>query len=143
LALLPIDEETADPTALIGSWEDAFLPPIPLWLRSGLASRDTTPAIELVGDGLVMEAMKPAEVGDAIVLRAVNLAGRSTHGGWRFGVPIRQAERVRADESVVAPVMLSPDCRSLTFEAGPGELVTIRVYPALESVRDQGAGDHH
>ncbi len=144
LALLPIDESlTKAPASLAQAWEDVFLPPIPLWLRDGLTTRDRTPSIELRGDGLVLEAMKPAESGEGIVLRAVNLAVESVQGSWRFEVPIRRAERIRADETVIAPMMLSSDCRTLSFEAGPGELVSIRVSPALEVIRDQGAGDHH
>lgn len=144
LGLVPVDEATtSEPDRLVQHWEDAFLPPLPLWLRDGLPSRRATPGVELSGPGLVMEAMKPAETGDAIVLRAVNLGAQPTHGVWRFETPIRQAHRVRADETTVAPMMLSPDCRALTFDAGPGELVSIRVSPALEAIRDQGAGDHH
>jgi hypothetical protein len=144
LALVPVDETIGgDPAWLTRAWEDAFLPPIAWWLRDGLATGEGTPSIELVGEGLVAEAIKPAETGAGIVLRAVNLSDRPTKGGWRFGTVIRRADRVRADESPVGPVMLAPDCRSLTFEAEPGELVSIRVDPALEAVRDQRAGDYH
>ncbi len=134
IGLLPIDEAVAAaPATLTENWEDAFLPPLPLWLRDGLPRREATPAIELSGQGMSLEAMKPAESGDGIVLRAVNLGDRATRGAWSFGVPIRQADRVRADETVIAPMMLSADCRTLAFDAGAGELVSIRVSLALDA----------
>jgi hypothetical protein len=143
IAIVPIDDHlTADPAELVRHWEDAFLPPVPLWLRHGVPTRDRTPAIELHGAGLVMEAMKPAELGEDIVLRAINLGREQASGSWRFEVPVRRAERVRADETVIEPMMLSADCRTLPFAADPGELVSVRVSLALEVVRDQSAGDH-
>ncbi|MFN0177439.1 MAG: hypothetical protein ACKVZ0_01480 [Gemmatimonadales bacterium] len=154
LAVLPIDAGIlANPVALVEAWEDVFLPPIPIWHRRA-SSLTATHGLELVGAGLALEAVKPAENGDGIVLRVVNLGQETTEGLWRAGGPILRAERIRADELVSGPrapeaatgappanhampepLSVEPDRRSVRFRARPGEIVSIRVTLDLESLR--------
>jgi alpha-mannosidase len=83
--------------------------------------------LELAGEGLALEAVKPAEDGDGIVVRVVNFGRDPTDGVWRSGGPITGAERLRADESAGESLAVGHEGRSVRFHAAPGEIVSIRL----------------
>jgi alpha-mannosidase len=123
----------APPESAVGSleaaWEDLFLPVEGTWIREALA--ETHPrleGIELEGPGLVATALKVSEDGETLIVRCVNVeSDRSVVGRWRFPRPIHRAERVRADESPGVELPLGEDSQSVSFEAGPVEIVTLRI----------------
>jgi mannosylglycerate hydrolase len=114
-------------TRLAELWEDAFLPIQAIWLRQAtplsLASIDIT----LEGENLVFSGLKPAERGQAMVLRCYNAGAKPTSGAWRFGTPITKAQRARADEHQLHEIRLGDGGRALPFHAAPHEIVTIMV----------------
>ncbi len=62
------------------------------------------PGIELRGDGVVASAIKPAEDGDGIVLRAINLNERPCVATWVIPSVDLAAEFVRLDETAIENV---------------------------------------
>ena len=113
--------------ALPRHWEDAFLPVRGVWLRDARALRPAIPDATLEGSGLVLSAVKPAQAGPGTVLRCYNATGRAAAGAWRFGVAVRAAYRVRADERESVPLVLEDRGRAVRFTAGPHEIVTVVV----------------
>jgi hypothetical protein len=61
------------------------------------------------------------------VLRCYNATARAAGGAWRFGVAVRAAYRVRADERESVPLVLEDRGRAVRFTAGPHEIVTLVV----------------
>ncbi|HEX5385791.1 MAG TPA: glycoside hydrolase family 38 C-terminal domain-containing protein [Gemmatimonadales bacterium] len=128
LALCPITAADLDPgDRLAARWEDAFLPLRPWWVADAVALAPSPESIALEGDGLVVSAVKPAEAGDGVVLRCVNLSARSVHGRWCFGTSRGRAWRVRADEREPRPAPLTDSGCTLAFSAPPHAFVTHRV----------------
>jgi mannosylglycerate hydrolase len=114
-------------TALPELWEDLFLPVQAIWLRQ--ASPLIRPEIEvqLEGEGLVFSAVKPAEIGSAIVLRCYNATALPAAGIWRFSTAVAAARRARADENVLHEIRLGDGGHSVSFHAAPHEIVTVVV----------------
>ncbi len=123
LALAPLtEEELRDATWLEQLWEDAFVPLRAVWLRDYAPAPGGAPGartVELSGPGLVFSGLKPAERGNGVVLRCWNSRDRPEVGEWRFGEPVRQAFRIRADERELEPLPLE----------GEGTRIPIRVPP--------------
>ena len=72
--------------------------------------------------------MYPSQVeARAIVLRCYNAGEEPTTARWRFDRPVRDPVRVRLDERNAQPLRLEEQGRAVVFEAGPREVVTIRV----------------
>ena len=99
-------------------------PPLAAMRRSLLAVPRPVPGPELVGEGLVFSAMKPAEAGRGIVLRCYNALARPVSGAWRLPWRARSAHLVRLDESPLAPLALAADGR-VRFDAAPRAVVTV------------------
>ena len=91
---------------------------------------------------------KPAADGNGVILRCFNDAERPTAGRWRLSQPIRDAQRVRADEGPGTSVPLADGGREIRFEAGGPAILgydakwettsaaymrTPRVFPARET----------
>ncbi|HEU4698692.1 MAG TPA: glycoside hydrolase family 38 C-terminal domain-containing protein [Gemmatimonadales bacterium] len=128
LALLPAGAPPAfEDAGLLSAWEDAFLPLRPLWLRETTMGTLPASGIELAGEGLVFSALKPAEHGDALVLRCWNASDRAVEGAWHFPAPVGRAARTRADETELAPLPLADGGRTVPFIAAPHAIVTVRV----------------
>ena len=108
-------------------WEDAFLPITGRWLRDAGALTLAPVDVTLEGTGLVLSAVKPAQVGSPMVLRCYNATGRKAAGTWRFGDGVRTAHRVRADEREAVALVLEQRGRSVRFVAEPHQIVTILV----------------
>ncbi|HET9275984.1 MAG TPA: glycoside hydrolase family 38 C-terminal domain-containing protein [Gemmatimonadales bacterium] len=129
LALRPVTAaEVAEPTLLETAWEDTFLGLRPAFLRDytsgdrpGLDALGAT----LEGPGLVLSAVKPAESRPGLVLRCWNAGGTPAEGAWRFARPLERAVLMRADETELRELPLSPDRRVVRFRAEPGRMVTI------------------
>lgn len=99
LTLVPCTPTMADdPVVLMTAWEQAFLAPHARWFRGRTASVQHV-AVELVGHGLAVSAIKPAAQGHGMVLRAVNLTDREVNGTWRMTPGPSEAWRLRADET--------------------------------------------
>ncbi|MBM4186757.1 MAG: hypothetical protein FJ206_05525 [Gemmatimonadetes bacterium] len=127
LALKPVDPSVlGTPAALIEAWEDAFLPPIPLWYRQSLPLVGGG-GFELAGPGLVLEAVVPARERQALVIRVLNVSAQPVEGTWRCPWPVAEAVRVRGDGTPLGPVLVQG--RSVGFRAQPGELVSVEIVP--------------
>jgi mannosylglycerate hydrolase len=114
-------------TRLAELWEDAFLPIQAIWLRQATPLLLGSIDITLEGENLVFSGLKPAERGQAMVLRCYNAGAKPTSGAWRFGTPITKAQRARADEHQLHEIRLGDGGRALPFHAAPHEIVTIMV----------------
>jgi alpha-mannosidase len=108
-------------------WEDLFLPVRAVWLRQASPLSPAAIDIRLEGYGLVFSALKPAEHGDAMVLRCYNATGQPTAGLWHFGQPVSSARRARADEVGLHDIRLGDGGRIVPFHAAAHEIVTIMV----------------
>ena len=106
-------------------WEDLFLPIQPVWFRQASPLSLPSFGVRLEGEGLVFACIKPAERGDAVVLRCYNGTGRPTAGTWQLSSMVRSAQRARADEESLHDIRLGEGSRSIPFHAAPHEIVTI------------------
>jgi alpha-mannosidase len=79
---------------------------------------------ELVGDGLVFSALKPAETGRGLVVRCYNATVRPVAGEWRIPWPVRSAHLARLDETLLVPLDITTG-GGIRFEAGPRAIVTL------------------
>ena len=128
LAIAPVTaSELAGGTTLPELWEDLFLPVQGIWLRQATPLSPAPIDVRLEGYGLVFSAMKPAEQGDAIVLRCYNATAKPTAGLWHFGQPVASAHRARADERPLHDIRLGEAGRIVPFHAAAHEIVTIMV----------------
>jgi alpha-mannosidase len=127
-AITPVSRADLDHrTRLSELWEDAFLPVQAVWLRQATPLSVEPIAITLEGEGLVFSGLKPAERAQAMVLRCYNPGAKPTSGAWRFGTPVKSAQRARADEHQLHEIRLGEAGRVLPFHAAPHEIVTIMV----------------
>ncbi|MGH7569341.1 MAG: glycoside hydrolase family 38 C-terminal domain-containing protein [Gemmatimonadales bacterium] len=128
LALAPIGQAELDRGDVVPElWEDVFLPVRGAWLRDAVALEPAPVDIVLEGTGVVLSAIKPAQVGSSTILRCYNATGHKAAGAWRFGDPVRSAHRVRADERESVALVLENRGRTIRFVAEPHEIVTIMV----------------
>ena len=127
-------EDLAHPDRLERLWEDVCLPIQTPFIRNysgGPEAFDEGFGITLEGEGLVFSAAKPADSGDALILRCWNIGAQETAGRWRFVQPVVRARLVRADETGARDLDLAPDGRSVEFTAGPHAIVTLAVSREL------------
>jgi alpha-mannosidase len=109
-------------------WEDAFLPPLALWIRECTATELPGAAgMELAGDGLVFSSCHAAWGQEGVMLRCYNAGARDARGTWRFARPLREARRVRADGGDGVPLSLDQGGRAVSFPAGPHEIISLLV----------------
>jgi len=126
MVLLPGGEDLLDhPSRLEHAWEDAFLPIEGTFVRNftGHDEPAATASITLEGDGLVCSAIKPPEDGEGTVLRCYNSTDQPVSGRWITGVPITQAQALRADETVIGPLAITNQ-HEVAFVAPPRRMVT-------------------
>jgi mannosylglycerate hydrolase len=134
IALAPITEAHVRwGTALAELWEDLFLPVRGIWLRQASPLSIEPVDIRLEGEGLVFSGLKPAQRGDAMVLRCYNATKRPAAGAWHFNSPVTGAQRARADEHPLHEIRLGEGSRIVSFHAAPHEIVTIMVTLARAS----------
>ncbi|HWN19200.1 MAG TPA: glycoside hydrolase family 38 C-terminal domain-containing protein [Gemmatimonadales bacterium] len=128
LAFAPVTETELDGgTVLPELWEDIFLPVRGVWLRQASPLSPVPIDVRLEGYGLVFSGLKPAEQGEAMVLRCYNATARPTAGLWHLGEPVSSAQRARADESPLHDIRLGEGGRIVPFHAAAHEIVTIMV----------------
>jgi mannosylglycerate hydrolase len=128
LALAPVNQsQIAAGNPLAELWEDLFLPVRAVWLRQASPLSLEPIDIRLEGAGLVFSALKPAEQGDALVLRCYNATGSPAVGAWHFAQQIAGAHRARADEHPLHEIRLGEGGRVVPFHAAPREIVTVMV----------------
>jgi len=101
-------------------------PPLAAMRRSLLELPRPVAGPELLGEGLVFSAMKPAEAGRGIVLRCYNALAKRVAGAWRLSPRPRSAHLARLDETPIAPLDVAADGR-IPFEAAPRAIVTVLV----------------
>jgi alpha-mannosidase len=103
--------------------DDVLLPITGETLRSNLGPPTDRDGLELDGEGLAFSAAAPAERDGWLMLRCVNRRDTPTHGRWTLNRAITEAVRARLDETPLDPLEASG--RSVSFDAEPGEIVTI------------------
>lgn len=119
------DEAALDRMDRIDRAAEEFHAPIAAWMmRSALRLPESVAGPELVGGGLVLSAMRPAEEGRGIVVRCCNPGRTGVRGAWRIPWPVKRAERCRLDETPLEPLGVG-NPSSVVFEAGPRAVVTI------------------
>jgi len=112
------------------SADDVLLPLTGSTLRSAIHVHESTPGVELHGDGLAFSACKDAEESEDVVLRCVNLLDVQQTGAWTCGFSIAAARRGRLDEQPGEPLTIRGS--RIEFAAAPREVVTILVTPAKQ-----------
>ena len=132
-ALLPHGSRSEETIALVERIADDFLLPLRgITLRSALARPAPTTGVELVLDEhepegldglLAFSACKPAEDGNGMILRCINLADRTLRARWRIGAPISEALLARMDETPITK--LAVDGRGIPFAAAPRAVTTV------------------
>ena len=132
LAVIPVtDADGGNPDALEQCWEDAFAPLQSVFIREFTGEFDPAewPGVTLDGEALVFSAAKPAESGEAIVLRCYNVADAPAEGRWTLPSAAGAAWLALADESIVEPLTVIE--RQVAFTAAPRGIVTVIVTPAV------------
>ncbi|MFI5279245.1 MAG: glycoside hydrolase family 38 C-terminal domain-containing protein [Gemmatimonadales bacterium] len=125
LAMMLHDPRALDTREGIETVAEAFLaPPIGCMRRALLEAPAPVPGVELIGDGLVFSAMKPAESGRGTVLRCYNATTKAVRGAWRVPWPVRSATLCRLDETAVRKLTEGAGGR-LAFDAPARAVVTI------------------
>jgi mannosylglycerate hydrolase len=128
LALAPLTRAQLESgTMLPELWEDLFLPIRPVWLRQASPLTLRSVDVRLEGEGLVFSCVKPAEHGNAMVLRCYNALSRPAAGAWHLSAGVSVAQRARADEQTLHEIRLGEGGRSIPFHAAAREIVTIVV----------------
>ena len=105
--------------------DDVLLPLTGTTLRSALSLPTHIQGVELVGRGLALSSIKQAEEGMGIVLRCVNLTDSAVSGSWRLGHPVREAQLVRLDETVLSDLTVRGS--EIAFTASPRAVVSVLV----------------
>lgn len=105
--------------------EDLLSPVRGATLRSAIGAHDPTRGAELTGDGLAFSAFKPADAGDGVVARCINLTDQPVSGAWRFGRRVRTAHDARLDETPLDVLEVRED--TVPILAGPRAVVTTLV----------------
>ena len=129
-ALLPCASDPAAALPLVEAAADDVLHPLrATTLRSALRLPPPTEGPSLDGEGLVVSAVKPADDGDGMVLRCVNVRDRHVEGRWVVPGGLAAAWRSELDERRGEPARLSHEGTVLDLAVPPRALVTVRVRP--------------
>jgi alpha-mannosidase len=133
-AELAVALDTVSPESPVQQWDrverlaEQFHAPLAgLMLRYGIAVPWSVDGPALRGRGLTFKSLKPAEEGNALALRCVNVAGEPTRGEWLLPLVATRAYRARLDETPLTDLPLAREGRQIRFDAKPREVVTIVV----------------
>ncbi len=111
---------------------DLNAPPFTASGRAGSAS-----LLRIEPDGIVLEALKPAEDGSGdIVARLYEAWGAATRAVLRFGLPVRRAAQTNMLEARPRPLPLRGDRLLLDFR--PFEIKTLRLTPRPRNGTNHG-----
>lgn len=135
-AEVAVATETVDAASDASGWDrlerlaEEFQAPLAgRMMRYGIGVPERVDGPRLSGTGLAFKAAKVSEDGESLVLRCVNATAAPVAGEWRVGLPVRRAYRARLDETAAGRVRSSSADGVVPFEAGPREVVTVRVEP--------------
>jgi alpha-mannosidase len=131
IGLAPVSSaDLAAPEHLERLWEDAFVPPVAHWMRNyceAAPPRTAETGLTLQGVGLVFSACVPSIRGPGVVLRCYNVLDRAVEGRWRTPRTVSRAELIRADETVLGPLDVTPGTGEIAFTAGPRAIVSVLI----------------
>jgi mannosylglycerate hydrolase len=105
--------------------DDILVPLTGVTLRSAIGKPASVQGIALAGEGLAFSSAKESEDGQWLVLRCVNILDEPREGSWQLGVPVREAQIARLDETGMEPAQR--DGGSVRFRAAPRAVVTILI----------------
>lgn len=126
LAVMPHPEGALlSPGAVECEAERFHAAPFARMVRAVLERPAAVAGPELVGEGLVASACKPAEDGRGVVLRCYNATGARVFGAWLVPWAFAAARLCRLDETELEPIGVAGG--RVPFEAGPRGVVTIRI----------------
>jgi alpha-mannosidase len=125
LAVMLHDPRALDTRDEIEVVAEAFLaPPLAFMRRALLEYPAPVSGVELIGEGLVFSAMKPAASGRGTVLRCYNATAKAVRGGWRVGWPVKSTALCRLDERPLKKLQFGAG-GMIRFDAPPRAVVTI------------------
>jgi alpha-mannosidase len=135
-AELAIRIDGADQSSTAAAWSEleraveSFDAPLAgIMLRPAIDLPDRIAGPTLDGEGLVFKSLKPAESGDAVVMRCVNVSERRVRGAVRWPGGFGAVSRARLDETPVDDRRLRVAGDQLSFVAEPREVVTLLFRP--------------
>ena len=102
--------------------------PVPRSMLIDVPQLTTGP--QLSGNGLAFKALKPAEKGDGVVVRCVNLTGETVSGRWTWPTPLARAQLARLDETPFEEIALENGGTEIPFTVPPRAVMTILATPA-------------
>jgi alpha-mannosidase len=95
------------------------------WPRAGWLP-PTLSIIQVEPSALVLSAAYRS--GDALVVRCYNPTSEAVPGTITYGLPLRRAERVRMDETLLEELPVGAGGR-IAVQVGAGEVYTLRLHP--------------
>lgn len=126
LAVVPLNRDAHHrPWELEAAWEDAFLPVGGRFLRD-FSGRVPDGGVRLIGEGLILSALKPSEDGRAVILRCWNSREVAVQGRVRFDRAPMMVRCCDATEEGGVPLRVRRG-RQVEFEVAPRELFSIRM----------------
>ena len=132
LAVMVHDPAALDAREEIEEAAEAFLArPIGFMRRTLLETAGDVAGPELLGDGLVFSAMKPAESGKGIVLRCYNARHAPVLGSWVLPWAAKSANLCRLDETVGERLAIGAG-GVVRFTAPPRGIVSVLVKTQSE-----------
>jgi alpha-mannosidase len=83
--------------------------------------------LRLDGDGVELSALKPAEDGDAIVVRVYNIGDQPGAGIIALSEPVSSVEAVNLNEEDAGPVVVQGG--AVRMDMAPNQISTFRFLP--------------
>ena len=104
---------------------EAYALNVPLRVAPGTSP--LPPLLTVSAENVIVEAVKKAEDGDALIVRLYEAEGAATSVTVDFGFPPSAVSRVNLMEE--DPQMLEATDNSVTFSVKPFEVITLRSEP--------------
>jgi len=124
---LPLSQKELEEGTLLSSEAERFHLPLRPVRRKTAASLPLADSLLLLEPGaLTLSAVKLAEDGQGIVVRAYNTTRRPCTGILRSAVTLARAWRARLDETVLGEIPVR-ESREVEFPVGPAEVITLRL----------------
>ncbi len=117
-----------------GDWRDADTPHMAYRLnepvRAAQGDAEFESFVRVDAPGVVVEAVKAAEDGNGVIVRAYECFGRRTRAAFEFGAPVAGARAVNILEEPIGDVEFSGN--AVTVPMRPYEIKTLRVKLHLQ-----------
>lgn len=127
IGIMPHGGRTDDViVAIERSCDDFLLPLTGTSWRSAIAPPALAGGLALEGQGLAFSSCRPADDGNALVLRCVNRLSRPVQGAWRVA-GLGAAALARLDGHPLGDLAVADD--RVSFVAPPNGVVTILAFP--------------